>query len=49
MDPGGRQYNQFLAASCNENGKALSLMLLQRTNKICQTQVLPYSGPPSPQ
>jgi len=26
MDPGGRQYNQFLAASCNENGKSLSLI-----------------------
>ena len=24
-------------------------MFLQRTNKICQTQVLPYLGPPSPQ
>ena len=26
MDPGGRQNNQFLATSCNENGKALSLI-----------------------
>jgi len=26
MDPRGRQYNHFLAASCNENGKALSLI-----------------------
>ena len=24
-------------------------LFLQRTNKICQTQVLPYSGSPSPQ
>jgi len=26
MDPGGRLYNKFLAASYNKNGKALSLI-----------------------